>query len=169
MRGGTGLLTRDVLPVIRTFSPFRAVVCRGSSYASLTVAGQWRTLTALSVHPTSGFFCDLSDRQNSIPFCAAIPCSNGCLSKRISVARSAISIISGFAFLPVKMTCNVEGLFLESSRPHRREKLVTQRAVDFVQDHDVKVSREDRLLAACQVSRTMALSISMSSLSHVNP
>src|SRR5215469_5000693 len=56
MRGGTGLLTHDVLPRICTFPPLRAVAYRRPCDASLTVAGQWRSFTALPVHPTSGFF-----------------------------------------------------------------------------------------------------------------
>jgi hypothetical protein len=55
MRDGTGLLTRDVLPVVCTFPPFQAVACRRPCSASLTVAGQWRNFTALPVHPVSGF------------------------------------------------------------------------------------------------------------------
>lgn len=64
MRGGTGLLTRDMLPVVCPFPPLRAVACRRPCDVSLTVAGQWRSFTALPIPPASGVFLWRSSRSS---------------------------------------------------------------------------------------------------------
>ena len=43
--------------------------------------------------------------QNSTPSCAFTPARNGCLTRVISVTRSAASISSGLALRPVTTTC----------------------------------------------------------------
>src|SRR6202011_3820462 len=43
--------------------------------------------------------------QNSMPCCALTPARNGCLTRVISVTRSAASITSGPALRPVTTTC----------------------------------------------------------------
>src|SRR5215831_12378872 len=43
--------------------------------------------------------------QNSIPACALTPARNGCLTKLISVTRSAASMSSAGALRPVTITC----------------------------------------------------------------
>src|SRR5205807_8291636 len=48
--------------------------------------------------------------QNSIPGCALTPARNGCLTRVISVTRSAASSSSGGALRPVTTTCRSRGL-----------------------------------------------------------
>src|SRR6516162_7518072 len=147
MRGGTGLLTRDVLPRICTFPPYWAVVCRRPCIRRSQLRGSGGVSPRFPFIPPVASFLWRSIRSSKLDsFLRRDALFEGVFQQ--AHLRGQIRNLQDFWFSIAPRQDDVTHVgfgFQEVDDLFGGEKSVAQRVVDLVQDHNVVIPRGDLL------------------------